>query len=94
VRPIGIGDVPCRIVVKFVIGEDTDIVSAVGPLQTCAGHAAGSEAAVHVMKELFDDNECEAALLGLLMLQMLSIVLIVKLHFIIFKCFVHPFQPS
>jgi len=64
VRPIGIGDVPHWIVAKailFVIGED--IVSAAGPLQTCAGHAAGSEAAVHAMKELFDDNECEAAFL-------------------------------
>jgi len=61
VRPNSIGDVPRRIVAKatlFVIGED--IISAVGPLQTCAGHAAGSEAAV---QELFDDNECEAALL-------------------------------
>ena len=64
VCPIGIGDVPRRIVAKatlFVIGED--VVSAAGPLQTCAGHAAGSEAAVHTMKELFDKNECEAALL-------------------------------
>jgi len=64
VRPIGIGDVPRRIVAKatlFVIGED--IISAAGPLQTCAGHAAGSEAAIHAMKELFDNGECEAALL-------------------------------
>ena len=44
----------------FVSGEG--IVSAAGPLQTCAGHAAGSEAAIHV-KKLFNDNECEAALL-------------------------------
>ena len=64
VRPIGIGDVSRRIVAKailFVIGDD--IVSAAGPLQTCAGHAAGSEAAVHAMREMFGDNECEAALL-------------------------------
>ena len=39
------------------------VVSAAGPLQTCAGHAAGSEAAVHAMKEMFGDNECEAAIL-------------------------------
>ena len=45
----------------FVVGEG--IVSAAGPLQTCAGHAAGSEAAFHAMKELFNDNECEAALI-------------------------------
>jgi len=64
VRPIGIGDVPRRIIAKavlFVIGED--IVSAAGPLQTCAGHAAGSEAAVHAMREMFESDECEAALL-------------------------------
>ena len=63
-RPIGISDVPCRIVAKatlFVISED--IVSAAGPLQTCASHAAGTEAAFHAMKELFDDSECEAAFL-------------------------------
>ena len=64
VRPIDIGDVPRRIVAKailFVIGED--VISAVGPLQTCAGHAAGSEATVHVMKEMFENGNCEAALL-------------------------------
>ena len=88
-HPITIGGVLHRIVVKatlFVVGEG--IVSAAGPLQTCAGHAAGSEAAVHV-KELFNDNECEAALL--------LIVLIIKLCFITFQCFqcfVYPFQPS
>ena len=40
-HPISIGDVPHWIVVKatlFVVGEG--IVSAAGPLQTCAGHAA------------------------------------------------------
>ena len=64
VCPIGIGDAPRWIVAKatlFVIGED--IVSVVGPLQTYTGHAARSEAAVHAMRELFDDDQCEAALL-------------------------------
>ena len=42
---------------------DIDIVSAAGPLQTCAGHEAGSEAAVHAMKELFGAATSEAALL-------------------------------
>ena len=32
-------------------------------LKTCAGHAAGSEGAVHAMKEMFEHSECEAALL-------------------------------
>ena len=64
VRPIGIGDVPQQIVAKailYVIGED--VVSAAGPLQACAGHAAGSEAAVHAMREMFGNTDCEAALL-------------------------------
>ena len=47
--------------VLYAIGDD--IVSAAGPLQTCAGHEAGSEAAVHAMKELFGAATSEAALL-------------------------------
>ena len=64
VRSIGIGDVPCHIVSKailYAIGDD--IVSAAGPLQTCTGHEAGSEAAVHAMKGLFGAVTSEAALL-------------------------------
>ena len=36
---------------------------AAGPLQTCAGQSAGSEAAVYAMKAMFDDSDCEATLL-------------------------------
>ena len=64
VRPIGIGDVPRRIIAKsilYAVGDD--VALAAGPLQTCAGQSAGSEAAVHAMKAMFDDNGCEAALL-------------------------------
>ena len=63
VRPIGIGDVPQQIVAKvilYVIGGD--VVSAAGPLQACAGHAVGSEAAVQAMREMFEDTDFEAAL--------------------------------
>ena len=44
------------VVLKTVNG---DVQAAVGPLQTCAGHQAGCEAAVHAMKEIstFDDTE-------------------------------------
>ena len=44
VCPIGIGDVPLQIIAKailFSVGDD--VVSAAGPLQTCAGYTAGSE---------------------------------------------------
>ena len=64
VRPIDIGDVPRRIIAKsilYAIGDD--IALAAGPLQTCAGQSAGSEAAVHAMRAMFDDSDCEAALL-------------------------------
>ena len=90
VRPIGIGDVPRRIVAKailFVIGED--VISAAGHLQTCAGHAAGSEAAVHAMK---CSRMIIARLLSLSL--MLPIVLIARLRFTTSQFFVHLFQPS
>ena len=61
VRPIGIGEVPRRIMVKAIlktIGDD--IQSAAGPLQACAGHEAGCEAA---MKEIYSRDDTEAILL-------------------------------
>ena len=61
---IGIGDVPCRIIAKAILlSVGDDVVSAAGPLQICAGHAAGSEAAVHAMQDMFQTADCEAALL-------------------------------
>ena len=63
-RPIGIGNVPRRIIAKAILYSVNDgIVSAIGPLQTCAGHAAGSEAAVHAMRDVFDADGGEGALL-------------------------------
>ena len=64
VRPIGIGDVPRRIISKailHVVGVDVQL--AAGALQTCAGHEVGSEAAVHAMKRINDDVATEAAIL-------------------------------
>ena len=64
VRPIGIGEVARRIIAKTilkVVGDD--IQSAAGPLQTCAGHEAGCEAAVHVMKKIYSQEDTEAVLL-------------------------------
>ena len=54
VRPIGIGDVPRRILAKailYCIGDD--VAEAAGPLQVCAGQVAGCEAAIHAMRDLF-----------------------------------------
>ena len=64
VRPIGIGEFPRRIMAKAIlkiIGDD--IQSAAGPLQACAGHEAGCEAAVHAMKEIYSHDDTEAILL-------------------------------
>ena len=64
VRPIGIGEVPRRIIAKAIlkaIGEDVKL--AAGPIQTCAGHEAGCEAAIHAMKEVEQMDETEAMLL-------------------------------
>ena len=64
VRPIGIGDVPRRILAKailYIIGNDIQL--AAGALQTCAGQNAGAEAAVHAMKNLFEKEDTEAVLL-------------------------------
>ena len=47
VRPIGVGDVPRRIMAKAILRTIGDCIqSAVGPLQACTGHEAGCEAAV------------------------------------------------
>lgn len=40
-----------------------DIKLAVGPLQTCAGHKSGTEAAIHALADIFRDDECEGILL-------------------------------
>ena len=64
VRLIGICETVRRIVGKAVLSvTKSDIQSAVGPLQLCAGHDAGCEAAIHAMREIFDDEETEGVLL-------------------------------
>ena len=64
VRPIGVGEVLRRIIgrcVQKVLKED--IQNAVGNLQTCAGQKAGAEAAIHAMREIYNEDECEAVIL-------------------------------
>ena len=64
IRPIGVGETLRRIMgkaVSWVLKED--IKQAAGPLQTCASHGAGAEAAIHGMREIFDKEETEAVLL-------------------------------
>ena len=40
-----------------------NIKEAAGPLQTCAGHGAGAEAAIHAMREIFHDEGTDGVLL-------------------------------
>ena len=54
---------------RRIIGKTTgwvlksDIQEAAGPLQTSTGLKGGAEAAIHAMKEVFDDDETEAVIL-------------------------------
>lgn len=64
VRPIGIGEVLRRIIGKVISKHASDsIKEAAGPLQTCAGHGAGAEAAIHSMREVFENEGTDAVLL-------------------------------
>ena len=64
VRPIGVGEVPRRIIAKAILRIIShDIEEAAGPLQVCAGQEGGCEAAVHAMREIFQKPESEAVLL-------------------------------
>ena len=54
-RPVGIGEVLCRIVGKVVITHfRTEIVISVGSLQICAGQEAGCESIIHAMHAIVD----------------------------------------
>ena len=64
VRPIGVGEVLRRLVGKLLIGViKDDITTAAGPTQTCTGVKAGIEAAIHTMRNVFEDTSTEAILL-------------------------------
>jgi len=63
-RPIGVGEVLRRIVGKAIMEvTKDDIKAAVGNLQVCAGQKAGGEAAVHAMRTIYSDPDCDAVLL-------------------------------
>ena len=64
VRPIGIGEVPRRIIAKAILSVvRDDIQEAVGSSQLCAGQIAGVEAAAHAIRDAYKDVETEAVLL-------------------------------
>ena len=64
VRPIGVGETLRRVMGKAVSWHQKGLIKAsAGPLQTCASHGAGAEAAIHGMRKIFDSPESEAVLL-------------------------------
>ena len=64
VRPIGVGEVIRRIIGKCVTKvTKREVMDASGSLQVCAGQKSGSEAAIHAMREIFEADETDAALL-------------------------------
>ena len=64
IRPIAIGEVIMRIIGKCVMEViREDIKEAAGNLQVCAGQRAGGEAAIHAVKRMYEDTECEAVIL-------------------------------
>ena len=64
VRPIGIGETSRRIISKAILSVlKQDILKTSGSLQLCAGQRGGCEAAVHAMREIFNDSRSEGVLL-------------------------------
>ena len=64
IRPIGIGEVLRRIVGKAIAWDlKIDFKEAAGPIQVCAGHQAGAEAAIHAMQTIFQEENTEGVLL-------------------------------
>ena len=64
VRPIGVGETVRRIIGKSIATAlASEIQQAAGPLQMCAGHLSGCEAAVHSMHNVFQSSISEGVIL-------------------------------
>ena len=65
VRPIDIGEVLQRIIGKCVMDKvKEDVQKAVGNFQVCAGQNAREKTAIHAIRELYDDKDCESVVSG------------------------------
>ena len=63
VRPIGVGEVIRRIIGKCIeLVMKKDIQEPAGPFQMATGLQSGAEAAIHSMKEIFDDKQTDAVI--------------------------------
>ena len=64
VRPIGVGEVIRRIIGKCVTRvAKQDVINASWAMQVCSGQKSGREAAIHAMRNIFEADETDAALL-------------------------------
>ena len=64
VRPIGVGEVLRRIIGKTTSAMfKEEIKEAASPLQVCAGHSAWSEAAIHAINQVFNEEGADGVLL-------------------------------
>ena len=63
-RLISIGETLRRIIGKTVARFlKQDVMDSVGSLQVCAGQDAGCEAATHALRDIYEQEECEAVML-------------------------------
>ena len=64
VRPIGIGEILRRIIGKSIGWVlSSDIQEAGGSLQASTGLKGGAEAAIHLMRDIFNENETDGVIL-------------------------------
>ena len=58
VRPMGVGEVLCRIIAKTLVScIQTDLKQLGGTQQLCMGQRCGIEHAIHSLRAIFDENE-------------------------------------
>lgn len=63
-RPVGVGEMVRRIVVKAVMTVTCEAVQkAVGALQLCRGRPAEVKSAIHAMRGFLTDNQIDGILL-------------------------------
>ena len=64
VRPTGVGEVIRRTIGKCVTRvAKLDVINASAAMQVCAGQKSSGEAAIHAMRNIFEADETDAALL-------------------------------
>ena len=64
VRPVGIREVPHRIISKAILAViRSDIREVVGSLQLCIGQRLGCEVSIHALNKIYEEEETEAILI-------------------------------